>query len=191
VFVAWTRMALTVGTVERFLEETRAPDVAAAIVEVDALVGRLFANHFGDPAEPEVQRDYFEAMFAFAIDSLPPAVERDARIAADDFRKATAGRHTLDGDLMWFAWALHTEAASALLGADAGRTRRALQLAGVAMGCGANFAWRGHRRTREEYRADAATEALLKRRATGWASDFASAADEVHALFRIREWGGA
>jgi len=184
-------MALTTGTRERFLEAIRAADVAAAIVEVDDLVGRLFADHFGDAGDPHTQRDYFEATFAFATDSLPPADERAGRIDDSDPRKATAGRHTLDGDLMWFAWALHTEAAHALLGDDAGHARRALQLAGVAMGCGANFAWRSHRRTRAEYRADAATEALLKRLAMAWASDFAAATAEVHALFRIREWGQA
>jgi len=184
-------MALTTGTRERFIEAIGVPDVAAAIIEVDDLVGRLFADHFGDPADPRTQRDYFEATFAFATDTLPPADERAARIDDKDPRKATAGRHTLDGDLMWFAWALHTEAAHALLGDDAGHARRALQLAGVAMGCGANFAWRGHRRTRTEYRADAATEALLKGRAMKWAADFAGAAAEVHALFRIREWGRA
>ena len=180
-------MALTTGTRERFLEAIGAPDVAAAIVEVD-LVGRLFADHFGDAGDPRTQRDYLEATFAFATDSLPPAAERALRIDDSDPRKATAGRHTLDGDLMWFAWALHTEA-HALLGDDAGR--RASQLAGVAMGCGANFAWRRHRRTRAEYHADAATEALLKRLAMEWARDFSAAAAEVHALFRIREWGQA
>ena len=64
-----------------------------------------------------------------------------------------------------------------------------LQLAGVATGCAANFAWRGHRRTRAEYQPDAATAGVLRERGMRWASDFAAAAAEVHALFRIREWG--
>ncbi len=182
-------MALRLGTADAFLTEIRAPDVASAIVEVDALIGRLFDGRFGDAADPAVQQDYLAATFAFATDTLPPAIERDARIANEDPRKATAGRHTLDGDLMWFAWAFHTEAANALLQTDGAQSRRALQLAGVAMGCGANFAWRGHRRTRAEYRADGETEALLKRQAMQWANDITAASAEVHALFRLREWG--
>ena len=89
---------------------------------------------------------------------------------------------------MWFAWALVLEAADAVRG-DAGRARRALQMAGVATGCPANFAWRGHRRTRSEYRRDAETAALLHERGLAWASDLAAGAREVRALYVIREWG--
>ena len=110
-------------------------------------------------------------------------------ISDDDPRKPTAGRHTLEGDIMWFAWALQLEAAHAIVGADEGHARRALQMAGVATGCPANFAWRGHRRTRAEYRPDAETASLLRERGMRWATDFGAAAEEVHALFRIREWG--
>src|SRR5262249_32389258 len=137
----------------------------------------------------DTRGDYLEAIFRFAADVLPPAQERDARISKSDPRKASAGRHTLDGDLMWFCWGMHIEAAHAIAGSDANHARRALQLAGVASGCATNFAWRGHRRTRSEYRPDAATAALLRERSMRWATDFASAASEVHALFRIREWG--
>lgn len=188
VFVAWTRMAL-VGAVSRFTGELRAPEVQTAIMEIDALVGRLFAKHFGDAASTSVQEDYLEAIFRFATDTLPPATERDARIADTDPRKPTAGRHTLDGDLMWFAWALQIEAAHAIRGVDNDHARRTLLLAGVATGCAANFAWRQHRRTRAEYHADAATAKLLRDRGRRWACDFESAAAEVHALYRIREWG--
>lgn len=190
-FVAWTRMALLFGTPASFIEEVRKPEVASAVMEVDSLMSRLFAKHFGDAANTLVQTDYLKAIFRFATDSLPPASERDARIAADDPRKPTAGRHTLDGDIMWFAWALHTEAANAIVGKDEGYTRRCLLLAGVAMGCAANFAWRGHRRTREEYRPDVTTAALLHDRGMRWASEFKSASEEVHALYRTREWGTA
>lgn len=69
------------------------------------------------------------------------------------------------------------------------RARRALHLAGVALGSSANFAWRGNRRTRGEYRADEPSARLLKERGLRWARDFESAAGEVHALYRIREWG--
>lgn len=192
---AWVRMALQAndpgGGEARaaFAAAVRDEAVAAAILEVDGLVTGLFARHFGDAADPAVQADYLEAVFRFAVDTLPAATERDARIAPGDPRKATAGRHTLDGDIMWFAWSLHTEAAQILCGADAGAPRRALTMAGVASACAAQFAWRGHRRTRPEYRADPATAALLRRKGLAWAGDFSAAADEVHALYRIREFG--
>jgi hypothetical protein len=188
-FVAWTRMALALDTAEPFTQAIRVPEVASAIMEVDGLLGRLFAHHFGEAASASVQQDYLEAMFRFATDTLPPATERDARIAENDPRKLTAGRHTLDGDLMWFAWALQIEAGHAIRGVDGDHARRALLLAGVATGCSANFAWRQHRRTRSEYQPDAPTSKLLRHRGTLWASDFEGAASEVHALYRIREWG--
>jgi hypothetical protein len=188
-FVAWMRMALSLDSPTVFADRVRVPEVAAAVKEVDALIARLFAKYFGDAADPRVQADYLEAMFRFATDSLPPAIERDARISDADPRKPTAGRHNLDGDLMWFAWALQIEGAYAIVGIDEGHARRALLLAAVATGCAANFAWRGHRRTRAEYRPDAATASLLRDRGMQWASDFQAAAHEVHALYRIREWG--
>lgn len=189
VFSAWVRMALGTGSREEFSRLARVPAVADAVIEVDELVARLFAAHFGDPSDPAVRADYVEALLCFACDCLPPAVERDERISAEDPRKRTAGRHTLDGDIMWFAWALQLEAAHTIAGADHGHARRALQLAGVAIGCPANFAWRGHRRTRDEYRADEGTLRVLRARAAEWSNDFAAAAAETHALYRIREWG--
>jgi hypothetical protein len=188
-FVAWTRVALETSGADAFANEIRIPAVASAVMEVDALVAGLFAKYFGDAADPGVQADYLEAMFRCGVESLPPAVERDGRIAEDDWRKPTAGRHMIDSDLMWFAWALHIEAAHLLAGEDDGRARRRLQLAGVATGCAANFAWRGHRRTRPEYRRDERTVTLLRERGLEWASDFEAAAREIHALYRIREWG--
>src|SRR5262249_29912964 len=185
-FVAWTRMALLSGDRAAFEREVRVPEVASAITDVDDLVGRIFSRHFGDAADPRVQADYLEAIFTFGIDGLPPAAERDARIPEDDPRKSTAGRDTVEGDIMWFARALQLEAARIVAGIDPDHARRALLMAGVATGCPANFAWRGHRRTRSEYRADAATAALLRQRGLAWASDFDGAVREVHALFRIR-----
>ncbi len=182
-------MALSSGGDSSFAAEVRAPLVASAVMEVDSLVGRLFTRHFGDAADPGVQTDYLEAMFRFGINSLPPATERDARIADNDWRKPTAGRHMIDGDTMWFAWALHIEAAHIIAGLDVDHARRALQLAGVATGCPANFAWRGHRRTRPEYGPNEQTADLLRSRGMRWASDFDAASREVHALFQIREWG--
>lgn len=188
-FVAWTRMALRTGGAEDFAREIRVPSVALAVMEVDALVADLFAKYFGDAADPGAQRAYLDAMFRCGIDSLPPAAERDARIPEDDWRKPTAGRHIIDSDVMWFAWALHLEASHLLAGQDGGQARRTLQLAGIAAACPANFAWRGHRRTRPEYRPDRDTAGLLLERGTHWASDFDAAIQEIHALYRIREWG--
>lgn len=199
-WLAWTRMALEArdpggaAAAQAFAEAVREPAVAAALLEVDALLERLFAAHFGQAADPAVQADYLQAVFRFAVDTLPAALERDARIPEGDPRKSTAGRHTLEGDIMWFAWALQLEAAQALSDAglgDGGRgdARRSLSLAGVALGCSAQFAWRGHRRTRPEYRKDEATARLLGERGGLWAADFAAPADEVHALYRIREFG--
>jgi len=188
-FSAWTAMASSPSGRPAFLEEVRVPEVASAIMEIDALIDRLFSKHFGNAADPGIRGDYLEGIFRFASDSLPAATKRDSIIAEDDPRKRTAGRHTLDGDIMWFAWALHTEAAWVIAGLDQGHARRALLLAGVAMGCSVNFAWRGHRRTRPEYRPDAFTANLLRDRGRAWATDFEATAQEVHALYRIREWG--
>jgi len=189
VFVAWTQKALGSGAAETFVQQARIPDVAAAVMEVDGLVGRVFSKYFGDASDPTVQADYLEALFRCGTDTLPPATERDARIADDDWRKSTAGRHMIESDLMWFAWAVHSEAAHAIAGRDADHARRALQMAGIATGCPANFAWRGHRRTRPEYHADERTALLLRERGMRWASDFDACAKEISALFRIREWG--
>jgi hypothetical protein len=191
-WTAWSRWALRIAPGEEFRAEVRKSDVAAAVLEVDELVGGLFARHFGDAADPAVQADYLEATHRFALDVLPAASERAARLPDGDWRKRTAGRHTLDGDLMWFAWALHTEAVETLRGREAdraGHARRALTLAAIAAGCPANFAWRGHRRTRAEYAPTEETACLLHARGLDWAGDYEAAAAEVHALYRLREWG--
>jgi len=187
-FLAWKRFALYDDGGAPFREEVARPEVAEAVAGIDELVDGLFVEYFGNASDPRVREDYLEAIHRFATDTLPPADYRDALIPEDDPRKATAGRHTLDGDLMWFAWAMHTEAAQALR-CNRGGARRALQMAGIATGCPANFAWRGHRRTRPEYSADRKTAGFLRCRGLIWAGDFNAAADEVRALFRIREWG--
>jgi hypothetical protein len=189
-FMAWNAMTLGYTDREPFVAEVRRPDVAEAVMEVDGLLGRLFDDYFGDAADPVVQSDYLEATFRFAIDTLPPARERDAKVPADDPRKKTAGRHRLEGDLMWFIWALQIEAAHAIAGShDPGYARRRLHLTGVAVGCPADFAWRGHRRTRPEYSPSAETVALLRERSATWLNDLQAAANEIHALYRFREWG--
>lgn len=188
-FEAWTKMALLIGNLNSFKKEIRVPKVFEAILEIDNLLGQIFNNHFKNAADSAVQADYLNAMYQFAIDTLPPAIERDQRIAEDDPRKPTAGTHTLVGDIMWFAWALQIEAAHILVGKDKDHARRALMLAGVVVGCAANFAWLGHRRTRPEYKADEATRTFLLEKGIHWASNFKDARKEVHALYRIREWG--
>ncbi len=189
-FQTWVAVALQQAPHQHFADAIREPATRAAVLEVDELVGALFARHFGAATDPAAQADYLRATHLFALDALPPATERAKRIPPDDHRARTAGRHTLDGDLMWFAWALHTEAAVLLLGPhDPGHARRSLMLAAVATGCAANFAWRGHRRTRPEYRADEATATLLRERGRAWTADSVAAAEEIRALYRLREWG--
>jgi hypothetical protein len=187
-FTAWSRMALRSDCANTFLSELAAPDVRAALLEIDGFVGDLFEKHFGDASDAAIQRDYLEAMFRFATDALPPAAERDSRIDPSDPRKATAGKHALDNDIMWFAWGFELDGAHVLSRSADAQARHALQMAGVAVGCAANFAWRGHRRTRREYHSDEATRVLLFERGMRWAIDFDAAAAEVHALYRIREW---
>jgi len=188
-FRAWHRMTLFDLADDAFRAAVSAPGVAGAVLEMDKLIGDIFDKHFGDPADDVTRRDYLLAVHRFAIDSFPPASARRNLISEDDPRKATAGRHALDGDLMWFLWALHLEAAEAL--APSGQSRRALMMAGVATGCPANFVWRGHRRSRSEYQASPKTEALLRSLGLAWARNLAAAVGEVHALYRIREWGEA
>ncbi|MCW2497708.1 hypothetical protein [Jatrophihabitans sp.] len=191
-FETWLEVALRRASPCDFVAEISKPRVADAVLEVDDLMAEMFGRHFGDATDREVQAHYLEATHLFALDALPPATERAARVAPDDHRARTAGRHTLDGDIMWFAWALHTEAAQLLTGDDDPATpRRALMLAAVAAGCPANFVWRGHRRTRPEYRADDATAALLRERGLAWAQDWRAGVTEIRALYRIREWGHA
>jgi hypothetical protein len=189
VFNAWVRMALSLDGREKFVEEARAPEVAAAVLEVDRLVSRLFKAHFGDAADESVQQDYINAMLCFGCDTLPPATERAARFAPGDPRKTAAGRYAMEIDLVWFACALHLEAVHAIYGVDEDHPRRALMLAGLAVGCSADFVWRGHRKSRPEYSRDFQTAYLLRNMGVEWAVDFQAAAREVHALFRIREWG--
>lgn len=188
IFDAWINMALYNKTTA-FIEEASVPKIAAAIMEVDVFINSLFIKYFGDAADPKVQADYLNAMFLFATNQLPPATERDALIDASDPRKPTAGRHTLEGDIMWFAWALQIEAAQVIAKADQQHPRRNLQLSGIATGCPANFAWKAHRRTRAEYKATLDTRKLLMERGMKWATDFNECSKEVHALYQIREWG--
>jgi hypothetical protein len=189
VFNAWVRMALSLDSREKFVEEARAPEVAAAVLEVDRLVSRLFRKHFGDATDPQVQQDYINAMLCFGCDTLPPATQRAEQFSDGDPRKKAAGRYSMEIDLVWFSCALHLEAVHAVYGVDEDHARRALMLAGIAVGCSADFVWRGHRQSRPEYSRDFQTAYLLRNMGVDWAGDFRAACNEVHALFRIREWG--
>src|SRR3977135_1255910 len=48
IFNAWCWMARSLDPPEKFGEEARVPEVAAAVLEVDRLMSRLFKAHFGD-----------------------------------------------------------------------------------------------------------------------------------------------
>ena len=189
VFNAWVRMALGLDSRAKFVEEARAPEVAAAVLEVDRLVSRLFKQHFGDASDPEVQSDYINAMLCFGCDTLPPAMERAEQFSDSDPRKKGAARHAMQSGLVWFSCALHLEAVHAIYGVDEDHARRSLMLAGIAVGCSADFVWRGHRQSRPEYSRDFQTAYMLRNLGVEWACDFRAACTEVHALFRIREWG--
>jgi hypothetical protein len=189
IFNAWVRMALSLDNRQKFVDEARAPEVAAAVLEIDRLFSRLFTAHFGDAADPETQADYINAMLCFGCGTLPPASDRAALITADDPRKAGSGRYAMDADLMWFSWALHLEAVHAVIGVDEEHARRSLMLAGIAVGCSADFVWSGRRRSRPEYSRDFQTAYLLRNMGAMWAEDFSLGRTEVHGLFRIREWG--
>ena len=78
-FLAWTRMALRTGAPARFAAELGAADIAEAVMEADALVGRIFASHFGAADDRDAQADYLDGVLRFAVDSLPPAAEVSAR----------------------------------------------------------------------------------------------------------------
>jgi hypothetical protein len=188
-FATWKRVALDLDPSRTFEEMARQADVESAIGEIDRLVGGLFDQYFGDAEDPIVKADYLSAMLAFATDSLPPASERYELVPAGDPRKRTAGRHTLDGDLMWFVWAAQLDASTVCARGDRERARRNLLMAGVVAGCSANFAWRGHRYTRSEYVTDRDATDLITRRFQAWTDDFTAAALEMRMLYRIREWG--
>ena len=194
VFDAWKRRALGQDGDHTFEQHAMAPAVVDAAVELDDLVERLFAEHFGPAGGDVIRRDYLAALHTFAIDALPPATERLGRIPDGDPRRRTAGRHTIDADMMWFVWAMQLEIAELAHGESArprGGARRALLMAAIAAACPAQFVALGHRRTRPEYACDQATFDLLRSRAMVWSRSFSAATDEVHALYRIREWGHA
>ena len=188
VYDAWKRRALGRDRDDGFSTLGRAPAVARAALEYDQLVGSLFDEHFGCPITDARRVDYIRAIHHFATDTLPDATDRLARVPPGDSRRRTAGRHTIDSDIMWFVWALQLELAH-LNAPEVDAPRRALVMAGVASGCPAHYVKRADRRTRTEYDSSERTTVILRDRATRWSQSMDAATHEVHALYRVREWG--
>lgn len=189
IFAAWKRHALGLAKDADFERCATEKRVSAAVGELDDLVSDVFERHFGDPRLDAVRRSYLRAMHRFGTDTLPAADERLERIGPGDPRRRTAGRHTIDVDMMWFAWALQLEAPQLGPSDDRRTSLRALLLAGVATGSSANFAWRRHRRTRRNTTLMRQPSASSSSGALGWAEKVTAATAEVHQLYQIREWG--
>jgi hypothetical protein len=66
-FVAWTKMALCADLFvqKTFKDEALVPEVAAAVMEVDDLLARLFTKHFGDASDKRIHADDLETVFPF------------------------------------------------------------------------------------------------------------------------------
>ncbi len=182
VFESWKAMVLWSGDEARFHEAMQPPEVVEAVLAVDDLVRRIARDHFGDD-----HLAYLDAMERFGRDTLPPSPERFALIPEDDGRKSTSLHHTIEGDIMWFGWAIHLECAQRLGPPD---PIRALLMAGVALGVSFDYAYRRGYRTRVEYQSkDQEAWRRIWERALGCVSDFDAGAREVRQLFLIREYG--
>jgi hypothetical protein len=197
VFDAWKQLSLNFEPNmaselhEHFEREVCQPQVAEAVLAVDELVLGLVHKYFTDAKGSFDGLAYLDAMERFGKDILPPSPERYERVPDHDARKRSSLHHTIEGDIMWFGWAVHLECTGlvAAPGAEAQALRCAM-MAGIALGCSFDFAFRGRRRTRKEYlTADAEATARIWTRAQECMHDFASAAREVRELFRIREYG--
>lgn len=60
-------------------------------------------------------------MERFRRNTLPECPEQYALIPDDNGRKSSALHHTIEGDIMWFAWAVHLECAALVAGARTDR----------------------------------------------------------------------
>lgn len=176
---------------ERFEAEARRPHVVEAVLAVDELVRKLVQEHFGNAAHAVDALAYLDAIERFGKDTLPECPERFERVPDDDPRKSSSLHHTIEGDIMWFGWAVHLECAELVAPKDPDASAlRCLLMVGIALGCSFDFAFRGRRRTRREYlSADANAWHAIWSRARQCARDFVSAANEVRELFVIREYG--
>lgn len=197
VFDAWRRLSLDFDSnvalelQEHFEHQARHPQVVEAVLAVDELVRDLVGKHFSDATGSFDGLAYLDAMERFGKDTLPPSPERYERVPEHDPRKTSSLHHTIEGDIMWFGWAVHLECASLVAPSNAdAQALRCSMMAGVALGCSFDFAFRGRRRTRKQYvAADANAAARIWTRAHECVHDFALAAKEVRELFRIREYG--
>ena len=198
VFDSWKILAIYSGGEanpelnERFEAQARQPQVVEAVLAVDELVRRVVRTHFGK-AGPLDALAYLDAMERFGKDTLPECPERFERVPENDFRKTSALHHTIEGDVMWFAWAVHLECAELVAPPDPdAHAVRSLLMAGVVQGCSFDFATRKRCRTRREYASgDAAAWLGIWSRARECSLDFSRGAKEVRELFRIREYGEA
>lgn len=197
VFDSWKTMVLYAGSNcdqeyrERFEAAVRQPKVAEAVLAVDELVLRIVRSHFAQGADGIDAFAYLDAMERFGKDTLPANPERYECIPIHDSRKSSALHHTIEGDIMWFGWSVHLECATLVAPPDAAtRDLRALMMAGIALGCSFDFAFRKRCRTRREYvSADSAASERIWARARQCSLDFEEAAREVRTLFRIRQFG--
>jgi hypothetical protein len=197
VFEGWKRLALdfepgTAPELQRHFEShIRQPHVTEAVLAVDELVLSLLREHFCDATGSIDKLAYLDAMERFGKDTLPACPERYERLPEHDPRKTSSLHHTIEGDIMWFGWAAHLECAN-LVGPQNAEVQalRCLMMAGVALGCSFDFAFRGRRRTRKQYlTADHQVTSRIWSAAQKCTRDFAWAAKEVRELFRIREYG--
>jgi len=125
--------------------------VAEAVLAVDDLVCRLVRQHFGSESGRVDAMAWLDAMERFGKDTLPENPARFARIPTHDPRKSTSLHHTIEGHIMWFAWAAQLECAELADPQSANAGLRSLVMAGIALGCSFDFAFRKRCRTRNEY----------------------------------------
>jgi hypothetical protein len=137
------------------------------------------------------QDAYLDAMERFGKNTLPPCPERFNRIPGDDPRKSSSLHHTIEGHVMWFGWAVHLECAQLAAPADPDTAAIGqLLMAGAALGCSFDFAYRGRCRTRKEFTpAGPGSWKHIWLRAKECALDFSCGSRELRELFRVREYG--
>lgn len=196
-FDSWKRMVLSwggtadAGLLQTFRSQVHQPKVEDAVIAVDELVCRLVREHFSTSTGSIDALAYLDAMERFGRDSLPESPDRFERIPNHDARKSTSLHHTIEGHIMWFAWAMHLECVEMVAGRQSPNAELwPLLMAGIALGTSFDFAFRKRCRTRSEYLAgDSAASSRIWSRALELANDFDKGVREMKCLFRIREYG--
>jgi hypothetical protein len=163
---------------------------AQALRTIDELLLMLLQRHFPGPAEGQIEAGaYVNAVEGFARDVLPPDPDRLARTPSDDSRYAYAGRHRMDGAVMWFNWAGVLDCVDLLDGDAAFTPHRTVQIAAAAFGSAMDYAFRGQvgfrGKTRPEYKPDEPTVVLLRSQVKSWIADGTLARGQARELFRI------